>query len=392
MNNPTSLDELIGVEKYIKSMNKWIDNLEKKFLFLLLSGNTGVGKTSLGELFLLKNNYEVMYFDMSYIKNKGKIYEKIKESFKSFDIYSLMRNEKKKIGYIIDNIDNSSISKNDITELHNLFIKKGSNRPVIFIGKFQKKPNYPKKKIEDLKINNVSDMVLLKIGKKISPNIDDIKLSIIISKSQNDIKKFKILLEYLKKYDNDEIENINLKDCDYNLFSDFNNLISVYKSIKKTELYSDHLILLNYTFHQNIYNILMNNCKTNLKDNLYDFNYRIYSNIEYEYVISKNNSWDLINYIYFNGPKYISYNLNKNKKDKNININTEYPKYCYILNQKNLLKKMLLIFKEFDFYDNLNINNFKLFVENLLSDEEKNIEILSKLKKTDIEQLRKLLK
>ena len=30
---------------------------------------------------------------------------------------------RKKVGYIIDNIDNTSISKNDITELHNLFIK-----------------------------------------------------------------------------------------------------------------------------------------------------------------------------------------------------------------------------------------------------------------------------
>ena len=39
-------------------------------------------------------------------------------------------------------------------------------------------------------------------------------------------------MEYLNKYDSDDIENINLKDCDYNLFSDFNNLISVYKPIK----------------------------------------------------------------------------------------------------------------------------------------------------------------
>ena len=77
-------------------MDKWINNLENKFLFLLLSGNTGVGKTSLGELFLKENNYEVMYFDMSYIKNKAKIYEKIKESFRSFDICCLMRNEKKR--------------------------------------------------------------------------------------------------------------------------------------------------------------------------------------------------------------------------------------------------------------------------------------------------------
>ena len=74
---------------------------------------------------------------------------------------------------------------------------------------------------------------------------------------------------------------------------------------------------MNYTFHQNIYNILLNNYDDdNIRQYLYDFNHRIYNNIEYEYIISKNNCWDLINYIYFNGPKYISYNLNKNKKNK----------------------------------------------------------------------------
>ena len=54
MDNVSKLNDLIGVDKYVKSMDKWINNLENKFLFLLLSGNTGVGKTSLGEYFKRK--------------------------------------------------------------------------------------------------------------------------------------------------------------------------------------------------------------------------------------------------------------------------------------------------------------------------------------------------
>ena len=107
--------------------------------------------------------------------------------------------------------------------------------------------------------------------------------------------------------------------------------------------------------------------------------------------LTKNNNWELVEYIYFNGAKYISYNLNKIKKNKNVSIEVEYPKYCYILNQKNLYKKMIMLFKEFDFYDNLNINNFKVFLEDLFNNEEENQYILSKLKVCDINQLKKLL-
>ena len=385
------LKDLVGVDKYIKVMDKWYNKIKEKFLFLLISGSTGIGKTTLGEYYLKHRGYNVMYFDISTIKNKNKIYDLIKQSFKTYDIYSILSNKRKKTGYIIDNIDSSSISKSDIVELHNLFIKSDTKRPVLFIGKFSKVANYPKKKIEHMKMNIISDNVLYKIGKKINNKMDDIKLRLLISKSQNDIKKLLILLEYYRKCDNINSENIILKNTDYNLFYDFNNLISQYKNIKKTEVYSDHAMLLNYTFHQNIYKLLNDNCKYKLEDILYDYNKRIFENINLEYCITKNNNWELVEYIYFNGPKYISYNFNKVKKNKNISIEVEYPKYCYILNQKNLHKKMIMLFKEFDFYDNLNINNFKVFLEGLFSNEEGNKDILSKLKEYDINQLKKLI-
>ena len=34
----------------------------RKFLFLLISGNTGIGKTKLGELYLMSKDYELIYF------------------------------------------------------------------------------------------------------------------------------------------------------------------------------------------------------------------------------------------------------------------------------------------------------------------------------------------
>ena len=57
--------------------------------------------------------------------------------------------------------------------------------------------------------------------------------------------------------------------------------------------------------------------------------------------MTKTQNWDFLNYLYFIGPKYISYTFNKIKKNKNISEQIDYPKYCYLSNQKNLYKKYI---------------------------------------------------
>ena len=142
---PKELSDLIGMDKYITILDKWYSSLDKKFI-ICINGENGCGKSILANLYLKSKNYNVLYFDISSYKNKSCIYDKIKESFRSFDIYSILLNQKKEMAYVIDNIDTSILSKNDIIELHTLFIKNKTVRPVIIIGKFNKNPNYPKKK------------------------------------------------------------------------------------------------------------------------------------------------------------------------------------------------------------------------------------------------------
>lgn len=401
MNNLTEsfkinkLNDLIGMEKYISHMNKWYDNLNKIFI-LSLEGNTGVGKSLLAQLFLEYKNYNVMYFDISSIKSKIHIFDKIKESFRTFDICSMLQNKRKKIGYIIDNLDQSSLSKSEINELHSIFIKNKTIRPVILIGKYNKNTNYPKKKIDTLKIYNPTENTLFKIGKKIitalNYSISDIDLKVIIQKCQFDIKKLIILIDYFKKNKKIDIENIITKDCSYNLFTDFSNLISHYKSVKSSLINSDQVILLTYTFHQNIYNFSINNSKVdNIEHYLFDWNLHILQSIENEQYMTKTQNWDFLNYLYFNGPKYISYTYNKIKINKNITQQIDYPKYCYLSNQKNLYKKYIQIFKDFEFYDIINEDNFKLFVQSLFKNKEKNKSIFEKLKNEEIESLSKII-
>ena len=392
---PYKLDDLIGMDKYIIHMNKWYVTLDKIFI-LSLEGNTGIGKSILANLFLENKDYNILYFDISSIKSKNLIYDKIKESFRTYDICSILQNKKKKLAYIIDNMDSSSLSKSDINELHALFIKNKTFRPVILIGKYNKTTNYPKKKINTLKMYNPAENTLFKIGQKniktFNLNITNINLKLIISKCQQDIKKLIILLDQFKNIKNIDINNIIIKDCSYNLFTDFANLMANYRNIKSTVINSDQVILLTYTFHQNLYNFSIKNCKNEyIEEYLYEWNKHILQSIGYETYMSKTQNWDFLNYLYFIGPKYISYNYNKIKKNNNISEQIDYPKYCYLSNQKNLYKKLIQIFKHFDFYDCINEDNFKLFVQSLFNNKSTNAHIFSQLNKDEIDSLSKMI-
>ena len=293
-------------------------------------------------------------------------------------------------------MDSSSLSKSDINELHSLFIKNSTIRPVILIGKYNKTTNYPKKKIDTLKIFYPTENTLFKIGKKIVTSlkygINDINLKLIISKCQQDIKKLIILIDQFKNTNDINIDNIIIKDCSYNLFTDFANLMAHYKNIKSSIINTDQVILLTYTFHQNIYNFTIQNCKNEyIEDYLYKWNKSILESIYYEHYMTKTQNWDFLNYLYFIGPKYISYTYNKIKKNKNISEQIDYPKYCYLSNQKNLYKKLIQIFKKFEFYDCINEDNFMLFVQSLFNNKETNNDIFTQLTKDEIDSLSKII-
>lgn len=389
-----TLNDLIGMEKYIKYMEKWYLNLNKIFI-LSLEGNTGVGKSKLAELFLLSKNYNITYFDVSTVKSKVYIFQKIIESYKSYDICSMLNNTNKKIAYIIDNIEANTFSKSELNELHSIFIKKDTVRPVILIGNYNKNTNYPKKKIDILKIYNPTDTTLYNIGQYYiniyDYKISNINLKLLINKCQSDIKKLLILIEQYKSYKIIKKDSIIIKDCNYNLFTDFGNLLGTYKNINNTNIFNDQTILLTYTFHQNIYNIAMENCKSNIENNIFEWHKNILDCLVYEQEINKNHNWDFLHYLYYTGPKQISYSYNKLKKNKNINTQIDYPKYCYLTNQKNIYKKYIQYFKKYDFYDELTEDNFKLFIQQLFNNKHKYTDIFNELKKDEIESLSKLI-
>jgi len=399
-NDPININELSGVNKYLSILDVWFNKLKDKFTFILFDGNYGCGKTTLAQLYLKSKNFNVMYFDMTFYKNKQIIFNLIKESFNKFNIISYFNTEEKqKTAFIIDNISNL-LYKNDIVELHNLFIKNNIIRPVIFIGKYNKIINFPKKKIQYIKIFSPTNNTLLTIAnniiKKYSLNISNITLNILVSKSQNDIRKLLILLfnnNNIKTYNKSKLLSYK-KDIDFSLFDNFKELISNYTPINKDDNY-DNSITTNYIFHQNLFNIFKQVYKKkNITKHLFSYYKDIYN------VLIYNNFSDIINsnyysiYIYICSCKKISYSYNNlvKKSYNNINeIEIVYPKYSYINNQKNIYKKYINLFRKFDFYNILNESNFILFCQSLFYNEDKNTYIFNQLKISDITILKKLV-
>ena len=62
---------------------------------MLIDGNYGVGKTTISNLYLESKGYKVLYFDMTFYKNKQQIFNLIKESFNKCDIITYFQKEKK---------------------------------------------------------------------------------------------------------------------------------------------------------------------------------------------------------------------------------------------------------------------------------------------------------
>lgn len=373
---PNDLKDLYLFDNYIKKIEEWFSKIEKSNKIVLnIQGPIGSGKTILAELFLKKKDYNINYYCINNIKSKNIFIEKIKDISKTYDILNLLYSKKQKNAFIIDEVDNNNLSKNELNDIiKTLIINKN---PLILIGTYNKNVHYPKKYLIELKINKPSDILIEKILNNML-NKENIKLDIlvkknIIKKSQNDIRKLIIILEYIftnysksSKY-NIDIEYINnlisTKDIDYDLYKIYNQLMNNYITIKNTNIYCENL--LNNLVYNNIFNQIYFNTK-NLDDKkkiniMYDISKNINSISQFD-KSSNDYHFEFLEYSSIYYCNYISYkfnNLEKNLYKKFTDI--EYPRNIYINNQNNLYKKIKFNFeniKKYSYLTNKNINNY----------------------------------
>lgn len=207
---PNKLSDLLLSNTEITTIKKWIKDFKNKTPkfknCLFLHGSPGLGKTTVAKIILQENDYDVLEFNASEIRNQKLIHDKLAKVNSNVNIIDCMCMKKKYMGVIFDEIDGLSTGeKSGITEISNIIFDKKiqhKNTPFICISNtLSKKIDAVKKKSIYVKINKPNKNVLKKILDKICKceNLkisDSIKL-LIVDNSNLDIRRLINMSEFL---------------------------------------------------------------------------------------------------------------------------------------------------------------------------------------------------
>jgi hypothetical protein len=385
------LDRL-DIEKNIEKIlnNFSVNNNLKKGIYIY--GDNGIGKTKFICNLLKKNNYDILYFDNSIIRNKNLIETICSNNLSNKNIYSMLCNDDRKIVIVIDDIDTMNCGdKNGILSLIKLIREKKTkkqkaenvtNNPVICINN----RSSDKKTLELMKVCNIFEIKSptnkqnKEIIRNLFPNIYNFSESEnklietnILNFLGNNLLSFEKLEFYyknnfiFKKFCN----NINENNYENN---NLNIKLITQKLLSKKLSFSDINVILesdrtitSLLFHENIVNILtINHLDIYLKilDNYIFSDYL-------DRIIFQKQIWQLTEYNYIIKIFYNNYILNNNNLLKHIDISniiftkiltkysSEYNNYIFIYNllQLFLLDKKDIFILFLKYSNNLNVNN-----------------------------------
>ena len=266
---PKKLNDLIGNKKQIIIANNWIKNYKSNNKntkrALIITGPPGIGKTTFAKLFLKKNNYDIIEFNASDIRNKKMVNENLKKIMGKISIMSMMGSNIK-LAVIMDEVDGmTSGDRGGVSELLS-FINPKKNKmknPIICISNTDndKKIKSLKNNCEVIKFmkplkNELYDFIK-KICKKESKNINDDILFKLIDFSQQDIRKLLCILEFFLQNPKQDIDtflfSLDKKNIDSELFTSSQKILTeelFHEEIIK--LFENHSISINQVIHENI--------------------------------------------------------------------------------------------------------------------------------------------
>jgi replication factor C subunit 1 len=156
---PQTLDDIVGNRKTVAAIDNYVSILKdnpKLLKFMLITGDTGIGKTTIAKLLFKKHNYRVIEYNSTNIDGSKTIKNIIKNSFYYKNVLEMFNQDKRTTAIIIDEVDSLITlgSKGGIVELTGLLQKSKKtktntdkiNTPIIFTCK-----NLNDKKIVELK-------------------------------------------------------------------------------------------------------------------------------------------------------------------------------------------------------------------------------------------------
>lgn len=406
--------------------NNIIDGI-KNNQTLYITGDYGCGKTQLIKNIIKKLDYDIVYYDNTYNRNKQFISDILKNSYNNINVYSLFYKVKKKSVIVLDDID--TINKSDKLAFNNLINmlkdnyksnknnsknKNNLNRenitfPIILINNL-----YTDKKITELiklcniiEINKPDDCSIINILLNIFPDIfsnnilstdkiaDDFKKTLLLY-INNNLNRLKLVIKYYedgllyikflgKNVDKTAFEYNQKKVVQFIMLRHYDiNNINILNETNKT--------IVSLIFHENVINLL-----TNLSHKEFVNIYiQIIENFAFSDYIDRNifqkQLWQLndVNFyikILYNNYILHKFNLLKNISYDNIEFtkvltkySNEYNNYIFL----NTLYSKLMISKH---------DMYKLFYNHINNDTIENIiDIYNtyNINKTDIIRLLKI--
>jgi hypothetical protein len=345
---------------------------------MIVSGNHGVGKTTLITSILNSLNYTIYKINFIKINNFKNIGEFINKTIFGVSINDKLNNfiDDKKI-ILIDNIEcisskNEKLLIKNLTKLNDVYW----HIPIILISnnEHNKLIYYVKKIAYDVQIynpnNEVMENILCKICMEENINLADDKIiGKIIDYSNNDIRSLITILQSIKIIYGDtnfkltDFENFvktcKMKDVDYQIFDGTQKLFFGYDNI-------DNVIRLFETEKTAIPLMIQQHYVNHLKNNDIKLTTNISASIALgdiiENYIYENNIYDIRDIQAFYQCVYPSYVLTNKLNPKNLNYNqfNGYFKYPHDLNKTSIrhINYTKNIAPSNKIFKNMNINDF----------------------------------
>tara|TARA_B110000037_G_C17107104_1_gene500306 strand:- start:1327 stop:2697 length:1371 start_codon:yes stop_codon:yes gene_type:complete len=421
--SPKSIKEIIGHKKELIKIKKWIidfvNEVPKCKKVLLITGNSGIGKSVIARCILNDFGYRPIEHMCDDIKGKSNIYNIIKQSLVYNNVMDCFNENNKQIGLILDQINiltEGGLNKNGFNDILNILkfdvdnIKKYKKikdyiyiyNPIICICE---KLNTKIKKLLKYSVHiHLDDFDEIDLKNKINPilikeniNITDNALNYLMKYANNDYRRFINLLEEL--HDTNLFKEINIqklkefkdihsyKNKKYILNESINDIMThKMNMVKSTDIfYNDNYMIPYYLY--DTYLLYIKNYEIDKKDKINIYSKLLESSCEYEYFHNQlDNKYDT-DFIYYS--HYCSYIPNfvcsKYKLKKDVIDEITFPK-LYTNNASKYINKK---YTEYNF-NNLyliNLIHFHLFNEN--GNKKK---LLKYLKNNNITNIDKIIK
>ena len=369
---------------------------------LYLYGVSGIGKTYLIKDILKRNNYDIIYYDSSDVRNKTIIENITVNTISDVNVLSMFKKQKKKIVIVMDEIGGMNTGdKGGINQLIKLIRQKKTKNqkkekytlnPIICISN----PHVDKKILElrkvcyEMELLKPTNEQIINILKNLLPKFNENNIKLVSKFVSCDLRKINFVYNLFKS------EN-NLKILKYynNIFKDkyFENdtkeiIKDLYKNNYKLE---DHNLIISETdrtsiallYHENIIELLKNgNINKNIKfyeeilDNICFSDY--YDRITFQKQIWCFNEMTSLLKTFYNNKLLHEYieNINVPNEIRFTKVLTKYStEYNNSTFLQNLCQKL-----------NIDLSDLKLLFTQLKNNYS-NLEIYNKLEQFDITNL-----